>query len=144
VIDNLIENALKFSPPGGSVTVRVDDWTEAGEQIPADRAAAFRWRGAPHGAALLSVTDEGPGIPDAEKERVFARFYQTEAGRAARGRGVGLGLAICREIVSAHDGIIWVMDHEPRGSVFLVLLPTALPVLPERTADDTVMSVPAT
>lgn len=144
VLDNLIENALKFSPPGGTVVVHVDDWTEASEQIPADRAAAFRWRGAPHGAALVSVTDEGPGIPDAEKERVFGRFYQTEAGRAARGRGVGLGLAICREIVSAHDGIIWVMDHEPRGSVFLVLLPTASPIMPEKTAEDAVMSVPAT
>jgi signal transduction histidine kinase len=92
---------------------------------------------------LISVTDEGPGIPDAEKERVFGRFYQTEAGRAARGRGVGLGLAICREIVSAHDGIIWVMDHEPRGSVFLVLLPTVSSFTPEKTADDAVMSVPA-
>jgi signal transduction histidine kinase len=134
VIDNLLENALKFSPPGGTVTIRVDGWTTAQAQVPAERAAAFRWRGAPRGAVLVSVIDEGPGIPDAETERVFARFYQTEAGRAVRGRGVGLGLAICREIVNAHDGIIWVADNEPRGSVFSILQ-TSAPVAagsPER------------
>ena len=124
VVDNLLENAIKFSPPGGQVRVQTSDWASAQALIPAERAAAFRWRGAGGGAVLLSVVDEGPGIPDAEKERVFARFYQTEAGRAVRGRGVGLGLAICREIVNAHGGIIWVADNEPRGSVFSVLLPS--------------------
>jgi signal transduction histidine kinase len=102
VIDNLIENALKFSPPGGTVTVR-------GERH--------------QGALLLSVADEGPGIPDAEKERVFERFYQTETGRAVRGRGAGLGLAICREIVTAHGGRIWVSNNDPRGSVLQMILP---------------------
>lgn len=130
VFDNLLENAVKFSPPGGTVSVYATDWADAQAMIPPDRAAAFRWRGASAGAVLVSIADDGPGIPDAEKERIFARFYQTEAGRAARGRGVGLGLAICREIVQAHDGIVWVTDHEPRGSVFSVLLPALAPVDP--------------
>jgi hypothetical protein len=76
----------------------------------------------------VTVADEGPGIVDEEKERVFDRFYQTEAGRAVRSRGVGLGLAICREIVLDHGGSIWVADNEPRGSVFQVLLPGAVRV----------------
>lgn len=125
VVDNLLENAIKFSPPDGKVTIQAIDWSSARTSIPPERAAAFRWRGPQQSAVLLTVRDQGPGIPDAEKERVFARFYQTEAGRAVRGRGVGLGLAICREIVNAHGGMIWASDNEPRGTVFSVLLPSA-------------------
>jgi signal transduction histidine kinase len=136
VMDNLIENALKFSPPGGAVEIRVANWSSAQAMIPAERAAAFRWRGFPDGAVLVSVADEGPGIPDAEKERVFARFYQTETGRAIRGRGAGLGLAICREIVGAHAGIVWVDDNEPRGSVFSVLLPCGASPVESHEAPD--------
>ena len=105
VVDNLLENAIKFSPPGGMVSVGL---AGIGSTIE------------------LTVADEGPGIPDDEKERVFDRFYQTETGRAARGRGVGLGLTISREIVTAHGGTIWVTDNEPRGSVFHVALPGAV------------------
>jgi two-component system sensor histidine kinase KdpD len=74
----------------------------------------------------MSVADAGPGIPDVDKEKVFARFYQADAGRAIPARGVGLGLTICREIVNAHGGSIWVSDNVPRGSVFNVLLPGAV------------------
>ena len=104
VLENLLENALKFSPPGGTVRVAVAD-------LPTN------------GTVLLSVADEGPGVPDAEKERVFERFHQTSAGRTVGSHGVGLGLSICRHIVAAHGGVIWVADHEPRGAVFCVLLP---------------------
>jgi signal transduction histidine kinase len=103
VIDNLLENALKFSPPGGTVVIRV-----------ATNRAEI----------TVSVADEGPGIPDSEKERVFERFYQGEAGRAARNRGAGLGLAICREILTAHGGKIWITNNTPRGSVFSLSLPS--------------------
>ena len=75
---------------------------------------------------LLTVSDEGPGIPDADKEKVFARFYQADAGRAIPARGVGLGLTICQEIVTAHGGTIWVSNNSPQGSVFNVLLPGAV------------------
>ena len=104
LLENLLENAVKFSPPGGTIRVGVAD-------LPAN------------GTVLLSVADEGPGVPDAEKNRVFERFHQTTTGRAVGNRGVGLGLSICRHIVDAHGGVIWVADHEPRGAVFCVLLP---------------------
>lgn len=104
VLDNLLENAIKFSPAGGTIRVAVAD-------LPAN------------GTVLVSVADEGPGVPDSEKDRVFERFHQTAGGRAVGNRGVGLGLSICRHIVDAHSGMIWVADHEPRGAVFCVLLP---------------------
>lgn len=104
VVENLLENAIKFSPPDGTVRVAL-------AELPS------------RDVVLLSVADEGPGVPDAEKERVFERFYQTAAGRTVRSRGVGLGLSICRHIVEAHGGTIWVADHEPRGAVFCVRLP---------------------
>jgi signal transduction histidine kinase len=102
VFDNLVENAIKFSPADGRVRVSV---LARGHE------------------ALLVVADDGPGIPDADKERVFERFYQTEAGRSVRSRGTGLGLAICRHIVDAHGGRIWVSDNSPRGCAMHVVLP---------------------
>lgn len=102
VIDNLVENAIKFSPPNGQVVVSVAKASE--------------------GEVSLTVTDDGPGIPPADRDRVFDRFYQADAGRGVRGRGVGLGLTICREIVSAHGGRIWVDENRPRGSAFHVVL----------------------
>lgn len=105
LLDNLLENALKFSPPDGVVRVSVGQHSRRRD------------------TALLTVADEGPGIPDADKERVFERFHQTKAGRAIPARGVGLGLAICRHIVAAHRGAIRVADNQPRGSVFSVELP---------------------
>jgi signal transduction histidine kinase len=121
VVDNLIENAMKFSPSDGVVTVSIGDPGASVAKLSANLRR--RIRGTP---TMIDVADEGPGIPDDEKERVFTRFYQTEAGRAARGRGVGLGLTICREIVAAHGGALWVSDNEPRGSIFHVLLPNAV------------------
>ena len=129
VVDNLLENAIKFSPVGGVVSVRVSEWTATSgdPRVDATRAAVVQRAGVGGSALLLVVADDGPGIPDEEKERVFTRFYQAEAGRAARGRGgVGLGLTICREIVAAHGGAIWVADNAPRGSCFCVLLPGAV------------------
>jgi two-component system sensor histidine kinase GlrK len=124
VFDNLLDNALKFSPFDGRVDIRITAVASRGD-VPPERWAALRRNGRTPGAVLVSVSDEGPGITDDEKERVFDRFYQTDAGRAVRARGVGLGLAICREIVAVHGGAIWVSDNEPRGSVFHVLLPSA-------------------
>jgi signal transduction histidine kinase len=127
LVDNLLENAIKFSPVGGVVNVRVAEWPCEGVSVPAAYATVVARAGVRGGTLLLVIADEGPGIPDEEKERVFTRFYQAEAGRAARGRGgVGLGLTICHEIVAAHNGAIWVADNEPRGSLFCVLLPGAV------------------
>jgi signal transduction histidine kinase len=135
LLDNLLENAIKFSPLGGVVSVRVAEWPSEGARVPPAHAAAVGRAGMRGSALLLRVDDEGPGIPDEEKERVFTRFYQAEAGRAARGRGgVGLGLTICHEIVEAHGGAIWVADNEPRGSVICVLLPGAVTAAESRGA----------
>ncbi len=126
VLDNLLENAIKFSPQGAEVAVSIVDLPSRGDRVPVARWQALQQRGLGGEAVLLMVADEGPGIPDQEKERVFARFYQAEAGRAIPARGVGLGLTICYEIVTAHGGVIWVGDNQPRGSVFHVLLPGAV------------------
>jgi signal transduction histidine kinase len=125
VVDNLLENAIKFSPADSTVVVRATpDLAPAEQAAAATRGVTDRLRGGR--PVVVTVADEGSGIPDDEKERVFERFYQTEAGRAARGRGVGLGLTICREIVAAHGGALWVTDNEPRGSIFHILLPGAV------------------
>jgi signal transduction histidine kinase len=126
VFDNLLENAIKFSPPGGEVAVAIADMASRDERVPAARWNALKRRGLGGETVLITVSDEGPGVPDSDKERVFARFYQAEAGRAVPARGVGLGLAICLEIVLAHGGVIWVSNNTPKGSVFNVLLPGAV------------------
>ncbi|MDP2479962.1 MAG: HAMP domain-containing sensor histidine kinase [Candidatus Palauibacterales bacterium] len=125
VIENLLDNAVKYAPAGSRIGVRLTRVEEAppgappvephqeGEGVPAARSAL----------ALLTVSDEGPGIPEEEKSRVFERFHRAPNARSHDGSGVGLGLALCREIVGAHRGAIWVEDREPRGSVFCVLLP---------------------
>jgi signal transduction histidine kinase len=107
LLDNLLENAVKFSPEQGTVSVALED---------------------DDGVAILRVADEGPGVPDEEKHRIFERFYQADAGRAAPDHGVGLGLAICRHIAEAHGGAISVRDNAPAGAVFEVRIPGAIAV----------------
>jgi signal transduction histidine kinase len=126
LIDNLLENAIKFSPQGAEVSATIADMASRDERVPVARWNALKRRGLGGEALLLTVADQGPGIPDADKERVFARFYQADAGRAVPARGVGLGLTICLEIVAAHGGAIWVSDNTPNGAVFNVLLPGAV------------------
>lgn len=122
VLENLLENAVRFSPRGGTVGLRV----EAVDRPPAD--APEDVDGDPGdgsdgaGFVLVSVSDEGPGVADGERERIFERFHQSEEGRRTAGGGVGLGLSICREIVRAHDGSIWVTDGPGGGTVFRVLM----------------------
>ncbi len=102
---NLIENAIKFSPAGGEV--RVIAWRRDGE-------------------AGLTVTDDGPGIPAAELEHVFDRFFRTDDARGRTVGGSGLGLAICREVARAHHGRVWVESTEGEGSAFSIALPAGL------------------
>jgi signal transduction histidine kinase len=122
VVSNLIDNALKFSPPGEEVVVELGTGSDL---FPVDRATAA---GGPGGAgsaglAVLRVTDHGPGIPPEHRTAVFERFRQLE--RTPRRGGVGLGLAISRKIVEAHGGTIWVEDGPTGGSAFVVALPLA-------------------
>ncbi|HEV8633519.1 MAG TPA: ATP-binding protein [Chloroflexota bacterium] len=104
VVTNLLENAVKYSPAGGRIEVRLD--------------------AEPDGSALLSVADEGVGIASEELERIFQRFYQVGAGTFSRGHvGLGLGLYIAQEIVERHGGRIWATSAPGRGSTFYVRLP---------------------
>ena len=101
VIGNLLDNAIRFAPRGSRVLVSV--WHDAAE-------------------AGFTVADSGPGVPADARRRIFERFGRQDPSRGRDG-GAGLGLAICSEIVRAHHGRIWVEDHTPHGSAFVVALP---------------------
>jgi signal transduction histidine kinase len=102
VVANLLDNAIRHSPPEGRV------WLSAHAE------------GA---TTTIAVSDEGPGIPPHEAERVFERFYRTDGARSARAGGTGLGLAIARWIVDAHGGAIRAEAREPSGCRVVVELP---------------------
>ena len=102
VIINLLENAARHTPPESQIVLKVD----LGK-----------------GKLLISVIDTGEGVPPAIRSRLFERFVTQYNGIADGRRGLGLGLAICRAIVEAHGGTIWVADNQPRGSVFTFTLP---------------------
>jgi signal transduction histidine kinase len=102
VVMNLVENAARHSPDGGVVQL------------------IGRGEG---GRVRLEVIDEGPGIPEQERARVFERFYRTDAARSAKEGGTGLGLAIARWIVDLHDGDIRAEAREPHGCRMVVLIP---------------------
>ena len=106
VLTNLLDNAMKFSSPGDTVTAGAE---------PADGHVRF-W-----------VRDEGPGIMPNERLRVFERFYTSDRARTAgQPTGTGLGLSIARQIVTRHGGTIWVAD-EPRGTTICFTIPIARP-----------------
>jgi two-component system, NtrC family, sensor histidine kinase GlrK len=100
-VDNLVSNAIKYSPEGGIVRVALRHQADG---------------------ALLTVEDQGPGIPLEERERVFDAFYQGKATWLRHVGGTGLGLAIAREYVRAHGGEVWVGDGQP-GAQMLITLP---------------------
>jgi len=115
VLDNLLENAFKFTPPTGSVTVTV--------ALDSARAGATSRQARPARTAVLTVHNTGSYIPAEEGERVFERFYQVDKARAGS-RGNGLGLAIAREIVQAHGGTIGLESSTQTGTRFIVRVPT--------------------
>ena len=103
VVQNLLSNALRFSPPDEQVEVGVRDGGDGGVRI--------------------EVADHGPGVPASERERIFDRFHQLPGSGAGSGASVGLGLTICRQIVAAHDGALRVEDATGGGARFVVELP---------------------
>jgi len=106
VITNLLSNAVKFTPPGGTVTVRLT----------------------PHEKMLLTeVIDTGPGIPPEQRDKIFDKFYQLSDVHTRQQGGSGLGLSIAKSIVEAHNGRIWVESEEGKGSNFKFLLPLISP-----------------
>lgn len=113
IIDNLLSNALKFSSPGGRVTLATAQWN------------AF---------ARLEVRDGGPGVPAAERERIFTKYGRGTAQPTGGEKSTGLGLAIVRDLVAAMNGRVWCENAPGGGAVFVVVLPKA----------DTVAEAPAT
>lgn len=106
VISNLLSNAIKFTPQGGHIEISM------GKQ--ADEV----W---------IVVSDDGIGIPSDKLERIFTRFYQVEDHMRRHYEGMGLGLAIAKELVELHHGRIWVENKKPKGSRFFVALPLTPP-----------------
>lgn len=102
VLDNILSNAIKYSPDGGTIT------------------ASLSLR---DGDALLSIADEGLGIPKEELPRVFSRFYRVDKARSRAMGGTGLGLAISKDVVVEHGGKIWVRSALNEGTIFYVSLP---------------------
>jgi two-component system, NtrC family, sensor histidine kinase GlrK len=122
---NLLENAIRFSKKGGLVGVQV----RISRQLPRmPQSARARVLGARQSAgfALIGIADSGPGIDDLHKESVFHSFYQIKQGKKSHGESLGLGLAISRAVVEAHQGTIWIEDNPGGGAVFFVVLPTAM------------------
>src|SRR5919197_3925784 len=113
IVTDLVENAVKYSPHGGRITV----------------AARLR-----DDAVEVRVDDEGIGIPESEQGRIFTKFYRAETtGRDLASGGTGLGLFIAKELLAAMRGRIWVRSGEGQGSTFVFTLPLlAQPVLSER------------
>ena len=103
VVDNLLSNALKFTASGGEIEVAAQAWGEA--------------------EILVSVKDSGIGIPPDELEIIFDMYRQVGGNRPAAQRDTGLGLAICKKVVEAHGGRIWVESGVGQGSAFYVSLP---------------------
>jgi len=118
VLDNLLENAVKYSPNGGSVTVTL---RAPADPQPAPQAADANERPGP--MLEIAVQDSGVGIPAEHQGRVFERFHRVDAGLTQEVDGLGLGLAICKRIVELHGGSIWVESRPGEGSTFRALLP---------------------
>jgi two-component system phosphate regulon sensor histidine kinase PhoR len=111
VLSNLLDNAVKYTPGKGTITVAAHPVSDDAEQ-PAMVTAVE-----------LSVTDTGMGIPEQDRPRVFERFYRVDKARSRELGGTGLGLAIVRHIVEGLGGRVWVEANAPTGSRFVVRLP---------------------
>jgi signal transduction histidine kinase len=103
---NLINNAIKYSPAGGSIEVRLTEHTNR---------------------VTIAITDHGIGIPASAMSELFQKFYRVDNSDTRKIGGTGLGLSICREIARAHDGEIHVESIEGQGSTFTVDLPLTQP-----------------
>jgi signal transduction histidine kinase len=124
VVSNLLENALKFTPPGGTVWLNAELqlWDRRTAEASAPRKERRKQALAAPNAVRISVSDTGPGIPPEFHQEIFGDFYQIPNGDG-NGAGMGLGLGIARRLVLAHGGKIWVESETGGGSKFSFLLP---------------------
>lgn len=102
VLDNIMNNAIKYSPDGGTITSRMV---------------------VSENEVIISIKDEGMGIPAEDLEFIFHRFYRVDRARSRAMGGTGLGLAISREVIEQHDGRIWAESVEGEGTTFFIALP---------------------
>ena len=102
MIINLVDNAIKYTPAGSAIEIYTDK---------------------KEGGIVVSVSDDGPGIPDDQKSRIFEMFYSGANKIGDSRRSLGLGLSLCKSIVTAHGGTISVSDNQPKGAVFTFTLP---------------------
>ncbi|WP_037360661.1 sensor histidine kinase KdpD [Asinibacterium sp. OR53] len=103
LVNNLVENAMKYSLPASAITVKL---------------------AASDDEVLLAVTDEGSGIPDTERKKIFNKFYRIGNENTRSAKGTGLGLYLCAKIAERHNGSISVTHNQPQGSIFTVLFQT--------------------
>ena len=120
VLDNILNNAIKYSPDGSKITGRARHNTYT------DRVE-------------LSISDQGMGIPQADLNKVFSRFYRVDKARSRAMGGSGLGLAISKEVVEQHGGNIWVRSEEGVGTTFYI----SLPIVPFESEDELAWPTPA-
>lgn len=138
VMSNLVGNAIKFSPREATVTARLSMVGDRPDSLPpryterselhshsAGADGPVRVMDQPGPFLFLEVEDQGPGIPEKHRNGVFEKFYQVRRGVRIEGQGVGLGLSICRNVVEAHGGAIWVDEGIDGGALLRVLLPHA-------------------
>jgi signal transduction histidine kinase len=123
VFINLVENAIKFTPAGGTVTLSAHMSDEDGD----DDVDGLTLLAPTQARIEVRVSDTGIGIPDKEKPKVFDAFYQVDSSSTREYGGTGLGLSIVKRLVEAHNGTIAIRDNEPRGTVFVVSLPQVTP-----------------
>lgn len=115
VIDNIINNAIKYSPDGGKITVTMKTTDDQ---------------------MILSISDQGLGIPKQDLPRIFDRFYRVDRARSRAQGGTGLGLAIAKEIIKQHKGFIWAKSEYGKGSTFTIVLPYDKDAVKEEVWED--------
>ena len=115
VIDNILNNAIKYSPDGGKITVTMKTTDDQ---------------------MILSISDQGLGIPKQDLPRIFDRFYRVDRARSRAQGGTGLGLAIAKEIIKQHKGFIWAKSEYGKGSTFTIVLPYDKDAVKEEVWED--------
>ena len=117
VIDNILNNAIKYSPDGGKITVTMKTTDDQ---------------------MILSISDQGLGIPKQDLPRIFDRFYRVDRARSRAQGGTGLGLSIAKEIIKQHKGFIWAKSEYGKGSTFTIVLPYDKDAVKEEVWEDVV------
>jgi len=123
VFINLVDNAIKFTPSGGTVTLRARNVQSTGGAGDDDDDEGFALLAPTQTKVEVRVIDTGIGIPSKERAKVFDAFYQVDSSSTREYGGTGLGLSIVKRIVEAHGGSISIEENKPHGAVFVVQIP---------------------